>query len=74
MVTQLNLPRVFVRHLSILGSTTGNADEFGDLVVAAGRGLKPVVAREYPLTEVREALDDVERSARVGKVVLNCVS
>jgi NADPH:quinone reductase-like Zn-dependent oxidoreductase len=70
VVTQLNLPRVFVRHLEILGSTAGNADEFGDLVTAAGRGLRPVVAREFALTEVQEALDFLQSSDQVGKVVL----
>jgi NADPH:quinone reductase-like Zn-dependent oxidoreductase len=70
VVTQLNLPRVFVRHLEILGSTAGNADEFGDLVRAADRGLRPVVAKEFPLAGVQEALSFLDSSDQVGKVVL----
>ena len=49
LMTQVNLPRLFVRHLGILGSTTGNAEEFCALVEAADQGLRPIVAREFPL-------------------------
>ncbi len=73
MLAQVNLPRVFVRHLSVLGSTTGTAAEFGDLVKAAAQGLRPVVARTFPLDGVREALTAVENCDQVGKVVLDCV-
>jgi NADPH:quinone reductase-like Zn-dependent oxidoreductase len=74
LLAQLNLPRVFVRHLSVLGSTTGNANEFRELVAAADAGLTPLVAAEYPLAEVQAALAAMERGHQVGKVVLTCSS
>ncbi|MEV6596479.1 zinc-binding dehydrogenase [Actinoplanes sp. NPDC051346] len=69
---QLNLPRVFVRHLTILGSTTGHSAEFADLIKAAGNGLRPRVDKEFPLSEAPLALAHLEGSDRVGKVVLDC--
>ncbi|WP_424860404.1 zinc-binding dehydrogenase [Streptomyces sp. MMS24-I29] len=70
LVTPVNLPRVFVRQLEILGSTAGNAEEFTDLVRAADEGLRPVVARTYPFAEVSDALAFLDKSDQVGKVVL----
>jgi NADPH:quinone reductase-like Zn-dependent oxidoreductase len=70
VVAQLNLPRVFVRQLDILGSTAGNAGEFADLVGAAGQSLRPTIARVFPFDEVPEALAFLESSDQVGKVVL----
>ncbi|HJQ03549.1 MAG TPA: zinc-binding dehydrogenase [Jatrophihabitans sp.] len=74
VMSQVNLPRLFARHLSILGSTTGNADEFGALVAAAGAGLRPVVAASYPMGQVQAALTAVQQGTQIGKVVLSCSS
>ncbi|MFI6901818.1 zinc-binding dehydrogenase [Nonomuraea sp. NPDC050394] len=66
----LNLPRVFVRQLEILGSTTGTLAEFEGLVAAAEAGLRPVVAREFGLEEIRDALTYLKSSDKLGKIVL----
>jgi len=66
VMTALNLPRVFVRQLEILGSTAGNADEFADLVAAAGRGLRPVVARVFPFAQTPDALAALAASDQAG--------
>lgn len=70
VITELNLPRVFVRQLDILGSTAGTADEFADLMAAADRGLRPVVAATFPFEETPEALAFMQQSDQVGKIVL----
>ncbi|NBE96556.1 zinc-binding dehydrogenase [Nonomuraea sp. KC401] len=67
---QLNLPRVFVRQLEILGSTTGTLAEFEDLVAATEAGLRPVIAREFGLEEIRDALTYLQSSDQIGKVIL----
>lgn len=70
LLTQLNLPRVFVRQLSILGSTAGNVDEFTDLVAATAGGLRPVVAQVYPFEQISQALAFLETSNQIGKVLV----
>ncbi len=70
LVTGLNLPRVFVRHLEILGSTAGNAGEFASLVAAAGDGLRPAVAKVFPFPLVADALAFLTTATQIGKVVL----
>lgn len=66
-----DLRMVFFKQLSILGSTMGSAGEVLDVMehVAAGR-LKPVVDREFPLSEVQDAHRYVEDRGQFGKVVI----
>ncbi|WP_417782012.1 zinc-binding dehydrogenase [Terasakiella pusilla] len=66
-----DLQRLFIRQLSILGSTMGSLQEFDRLVRVFTSGqLQPVIDSVYPLSKASEAFDRLEDPQRFGKVVL----
>lgn len=70
-VIELDLRRLYLRSISLLGSTMHTPDQFEVLVAAAKAGeVMPVVARSFPLEEVRAAHEEFERREHVGKLVL----
>jgi NADPH:quinone reductase-like Zn-dependent oxidoreductase len=68
----LDLVHLFARQLTLLGSYMGTMGELHEVLghVFAGR-LKPVVDREFPLSEIRAAHEYLEKSQMFGKVVVN---
>ena len=67
-----DLQRVFVRQLSIFGSTTGSMQEYRDLIRAAGQGqLKPVIDSTYKMDDYPKALARLEAAEQFGKIVLD---
>jgi NADPH:quinone reductase-like Zn-dependent oxidoreductase len=68
---EVSMPRLFFRHAGLLGSTMGNAGEFEAVLKAIDRGLRPVVDRVYPLSDVQAALTRLDASEQFGKVVLS---
>ena len=66
-----NLHRIFWKQLSVLGSTMGTREDFAAVLelIASGRA-RPVVDRVFPIAEVREAHEHLERGGQLGKVVL----
>ncbi len=70
-----DLQRLFIRQLSIHGSTMGDLSEFQRLVNVFEDGLlKPVIDRVYTIDQAHEALDRLENPDRFGKVVLQLSS
>ncbi|NVK19484.1 MAG: zinc-binding dehydrogenase [Methylocystaceae bacterium] len=66
-----DLQRLFIRQLSIIGSTMGDLTEFARLINAFESGLlEPVIDSVYPLSESTKAFDRLEAPERFGKVVL----
>ena len=66
-----DIQRLFVRQLSIHGSTMGSLEEFRRLVRAYESGaFRPPVDSTYPLDRVPEAFDRLEHSDRLGKIVI----
>ena len=65
------LQRMFIRQLSVHGSTMGDMEEFRRLIAAyeAG-GFKPPIDRRYPLDEAPEALRRIGEGDRMGKVII----
>jgi NADPH:quinone reductase-like Zn-dependent oxidoreductase len=63
---------VYSRQLNLLGSYMGTMGELYEVLghVFAGR-LKPVVDRTFPLNNIREAHEQMEKSQMFGKIVLN---
>lgn len=62
---------IFWKQISILGSTMGTAREFGAMLRFVERqGITPVVDRVFPMQDGQKALDYMDSSARMGKVVL----
>src|ERR1700726_4347701 len=68
---KIDLRHLFARQLSLLGSYMGTMGELHEVLghIFAGR-LKPVVDRTFPLSEVRDAHEYLEKSQMFGKVVL----
>ncbi len=68
---KLELRHLFARQLRLLGSYMGTMAELLEVLgqVFAGR-LKPVVDRTFPLSEIREAHEYLEKSRMFGKVIL----
>jgi NADPH:quinone reductase-like Zn-dependent oxidoreductase len=69
----VDIRHLFARQLSLLGSYMGTMGELNEVLrhVFAGR-LKPVLDRIFPLSDVRDAHQYLEKSQMFGKVVLNC--
>lgn len=66
-----DLQRIFVRQLSIFGSTLGNHEEFRTLLLAAEqRQLVPVIDQVYPFERVHDALQRLDKGEQFGKLVL----
>ena len=63
--------RMFWYHYTLMGSTMGNAREFGEIVRLLGRGsVRPVVDGVTPLKEARRAFERLAAGEHFGKLVL----
>jgi NADPH:quinone reductase-like Zn-dependent oxidoreductase len=68
----LDVRRVFWHHLSILGSTMGNDEEFRQVVgLLAQDILRPVVDAVLPLHEAGQAFERLASGQQFGKLVLD---
>lgn len=66
-----DLARVFFKQLEVVGSTMGTRDELRRLVALLDlSGTRPIVERELPMTEAREALAAIAAGDVFGKIVL----
>lgn len=67
----LNLPHLFIKNLSVLGSTMGPASAFPEIFELAAEGVfRPVVDRVLPLSEIQSAHAALEAGGVLGKIVL----
>ena len=67
----IDLRFLFSKQLNVLGSYMGTMGELHEVLKHVFRGkLKPVVDQTFPLAEVREAHEYLEKSQMFGKVVL----
>jgi NADPH:quinone reductase-like Zn-dependent oxidoreductase len=67
----VDVRRLFWYQWDILGSTMGNAREYGEIVRLLGQGrLGPVVDAVFPLADARRALERLESAEQFGKVVV----
>ena len=68
---ELLLPHLFIKNLSVLGSTMGPKSAFPHIFARVASGAyKPVIDRVLPLSRVREAHELLESRAVLGKIVL----
>lgn len=68
---ELDLNRLFGRHLTLLGSWMGRRVELHEVLKHVGNGaLKPVVDSVRPLAEARQAHERIEKRQHFGKLVL----
>ena len=70
-VVRLDLRTLYLKQLELIGSTMGTHEEFASLVeqLASGR-IKPLLARTYPLSDLRQAQRDFITKNFFGKLVL----
>jgi D-arabinose 1-dehydrogenase-like Zn-dependent alcohol dehydrogenase len=72
MVAEINLPRLFMMQLDVLGSSMGTAGELAALMdLLVQRDVRPVVDSVLGFSQVREALARLERGDVFGKIVLD---
>ena len=70
-IVELDLRRLYLKDLTLLGCTTQEAAVFRDLVGYVERGeIRPPVAATYPLAEIVRAQQDFLAKRHVGKLVL----
>ncbi|MDN5851322.1 MAG: zinc-binding dehydrogenase, partial [Actinomycetia bacterium] len=68
---ELDLFRVFLPHVRILGTSMGTIEELRDLVsLCESTGIEPVIDSVHPLSEARAAVDRLASGAAVGKVII----
>ena len=66
------MPRIFLKHLTVLGTAMGTNEEFGSMLdLYAEHGLRPTINESFPLQEVAAAMERMEESAGMGKIVLD---
>jgi NADPH:quinone reductase-like Zn-dependent oxidoreductase len=68
----INLAQLFYYHISLIGSTMGEHEDYEDVMnlVFAGR-LKAVVGKVFPLHDARSAQETLENFDVFGKVVID---
>ncbi|MBK7876804.1 MAG: zinc-binding dehydrogenase [Planctomycetes bacterium] len=68
---QIQLPHLFIKNQSVLGSTMGPKSAFPTILNRLARGdWQPVIDRVLPLSKAREAHELLESRAVHGKIVL----
>ncbi len=66
-----DLPRLFWQQVSIIGSSMGNDQEFKDMVSFIDKyEIKPIIDKEYPMVEYKDAFRRFVDKDHYGKVVL----
>ena len=66
------MPKIFLKHLTILGTAMGTNEEFGAMLdLFAEHGLRPTINETFPLQETAAAMGYMEEGAGIGKIVLD---
>src|SRR5215213_6912570 len=66
------MPRIFLKHLTILGTAMGTNEEFGAMLdLFAEHGLRPTINETFPLQEAAAAMEHMEEGTGIGKIVLD---
>ncbi len=66
------MPRIFLKHLTVLGTAMGTPEEFGAMLdLYAEHGLRPLINETFPLEEATAAMGHMEEGAGIGKIVLD---
>lgn len=69
--THLDLRKVYLKHLSILGAVLGTPQEYEDMLKAISeQKILPIIDRTFPLEEAKEAQTYFKQSGKLGKIVL----
>lgn len=67
----INLPLLFSRQISLVGSTMGSPGEFeGMLSLVAREKITPIVDNTFPLNDIQNAFESQQEARRFGKTVV----
>jgi NADPH:quinone reductase-like Zn-dependent oxidoreductase len=70
-VVDLDLRRLYLHNVSLVGSSMHTPTHFAELVADAVAGrVRPVVAGRHPLTAIHAAQEEFSRGEHVGKIVV----
>jgi NADPH:quinone reductase-like Zn-dependent oxidoreductase len=70
-VPELQLPKLFFKHIDIRGTTMGSPQDFQNMLqFISQHQIHPVIDRSYPITEIKEALTYMEKGGNFGKITI----
>lgn len=68
--SKIDLYRMFWNHLSLLGTTMGNDQEFREMLAFVGRHqIRPIIDSIRPFSKLAESINDIALPNKVGKIV-----
>ncbi len=67
---EVRLFSIFWKHLDILGTSMGSAQDFGAMLRLFETGIKPAVDDVVPMSDVAAAAERLDASLQFGKIVL----
>jgi zinc-binding alcohol dehydrogenase/oxidoreductase len=63
---------LYWKQLSIHGTTMGTRDEFLSMIdFLESRNIKPIIDRTFPLTQIHQAFEYMEKGSQFGKIVID---
>ncbi len=66
------MPRIFLKHLTVLGTAMGTNEEFGAMLdLYAEHGLRPTINETFALEEATAAMQHMEGGKGIGKIVID---
>jgi len=69
--TELDFRKMYLKHITLIGSVLGTRQEFKKLMDAVSEGkVKPIIDRTFPLEQARDAQSYFKESGKMGKIVL----
>ena len=72
---QTELRLIFWKQIEILGSSMSSRREYQEIIELLSRGkLRPVIARVFPLSQARDAIEFLQNQSQFGKIVLQVES
>lgn len=75
MLPPLDPQQIFLKQLSILGTSMGNEEEFEAMIKFVGlHQIKPVIDSSYPLAEIQQAFEKMKSGDQFGKIIINIPS
>lgn len=74
-IPPLDPQQIFLKQLSILGTSMGNEEEFEAMVQFVGlHQIKPVIDSSYPLAQIQQAFEKMKSGHQFGKIIINIPS
>jgi len=73
-IGEITTRMLFLKQLSIFGTTMGTRDEFLSMIdFIESRKIKPILDKTFPLNDFTTALKRMENSEQFGKIIFNLV-